>query len=218
MKKLLYFFIIAGIAIVVIPFLVKATTSGPLGGSTFASQADGEGVAWASPGNATSSNNVDTTASMTAASTTSQGLRVTGFNFNIPTGDTINGIQVEFERRRGTCTAGLAGIDDEHVYILKAGSVVGTDKQTDTLWATTDTYNSYGGVADLWGTTWTPADINGTTFGTELHAIIQAGEFPPAPPWSCIARVDHVRITITHTTPSGAIEVQRRRAIIIEPN
>jgi len=42
--------------------------------------------------------------------------------------------------------------------------VVGNDKSTDTRYYPTTTV-TYGGASDLWGTSWTAADINNSGFG-----------------------------------------------------
>ena len=57
-------------------------------------------------------------------------------------------------------------------------------------WPTTDTYVTYGGAGDLWGTTWNQTEINNPSFGAGLSAIVQNGT----------ANVDHMRITIYTTS------------------
>lgn len=76
---------------------------------------------------------------------------------------------------------------DQSVRLLKAGVITGNDyAQSTSAWTTTDTYTTYGGAADLWGTTWSEAEINASNFGAVFSASVQNG----------IARVDHLRITI----------------------
>lgn len=42
---------------------------------------------------------------------------------------------------------------------------MGTNKAvTGTTWGTTFSTVTYGGTNDLWGTTWTPSDINSANF------------------------------------------------------
>ncbi|MBL7933276.1 MAG: T9SS type A sorting domain-containing protein [Bacteroidia bacterium] len=76
---------------------------------------------------------------------------------------------------------------DNSVRLIKGGAITGSDfAQTTAAWPTTDTYTTYGGPTNLWGTTWTDSDINSTTFGAVLSASVQNGT----------AQVDHMRITI----------------------
>lgn len=81
---------------------------------------------------------------------------------------------------------------DHSVRLLKAGAVTGSDyAQTTSFWPTTDAYATYGGASDLWGTTWTTAEVNAANFGAVLSASVQNGT----------AQVDHMRITIySHST------------------
>lgn len=76
---------------------------------------------------------------------------------------------------------------DQSVRLLKAGVVTGNNyAQTTSAWTTTDTYTTYGGAGDLWGTTWTEAEVNANNFGAVFSASVQNGT----------ARVDHIRISI----------------------
>jgi hypothetical protein len=116
---------------------------------------------------------------------------LTNFGFNIPTGATINGIKVELKVARehsGNLT----------VQLLKAGPLgptpVGNAK---TFAAPTPTGNicnnssfiTQGGCTDLWGTTWTPSEINAANFGVRVNSSTSTG-----------ARVlDAVKITICYT-------------------
>jgi len=120
---------------------------------------------------------------------------LTNFGFNIPAGATINGIKVELKVARqhsGNLT----------VQLLKAGlqgpTPVGNAK---TFPAPTPTGNicnnssfeTQGGCEDLWGTTWTPSDINAANFGVRVDSSTSTG-----------ARVlDAVKITICYTPPAA---------------
>ncbi|MCU0361514.1 MAG: T9SS type A sorting domain-containing protein [Bacteroidia bacterium] len=76
---------------------------------------------------------------------------------------------------------------DQSVRLLKGGVITGNNyAQTTSAWTTTDTYTTYGGAADLWGTTWTEAEVNANNFGAVFSASVQNGT----------ARVDHLRMTI----------------------
>jgi hypothetical protein len=80
---------------------------------------------------------------------------------------------------------------DYSVRLKKASGLVGTDKAIiNTEWPTTDTYSTYGGAGDLWGTSWNYQDINSANFGVAFSAIVQNGT----------ATVDHMRITVFTTS------------------
>jgi hypothetical protein len=117
----------------------------------------------------------------------------TGFGFLIPATATINGILAEVNYRD---TAGLQ-IVEAFVKLLKAGSAVGNNKSTFAFLPTTATTVSYGGSADLWGTTWTPSDINAANFGI---ALVYAGGAGPDN-----AEVDFARITVFFTVPAPTV-------------
>lgn len=117
----------------------------------------------------------------------------TDFGFGIPSGATIDGIEAVIERREssfGTINT------DQRVRIVKGGSIGSTDKADASFWPTTYTKATYGGPSDLWGETWTPADINANDFGLALSALAAAGSFFPGD-------VDIFEITVYYTDAGG---------------
>ncbi len=103
--------------------------------------------------------------SMTPPGDPTQFLDLTGFNFNLPAGATINGIVVEIERQK---TANNRDIRDNTIQLLKAGNPVGQNKASTTGWINSDVTASYGGSTDLWMTTWTEAEIEASGFGLRI--------------------------------------------------
>jgi len=77
---------------------------------------------------------------------------------------------------------------DNSVRLTTTGGFKGVDKAkiTDVWPMTNDEYVTYGGPSDLWGTTWSVAEINSPDFGAAISAIIQNGG----------VSVDHMRITV----------------------
>ncbi len=75
---------------------------------------------------------------------------------------------------------------DYSVKLIKGGAIGGTDQAGTASWPTSDAYASYGSPTDLWGRTWTTADINASTFGAAIAARVQNGT----------VHVDHMRITV----------------------
>jgi hypothetical protein len=66
-------------------------------------------------------------------------------------------------------------------------------------WPATNTLVTYGGATDLWGTTWSPADINSPRFGVSIAAKTFA-DFKN----DSQARVDTVTIVVYYTPPAPA--------------
>ncbi|MFZ2049017.1 MAG: hypothetical protein WAV25_01845, partial [Minisyncoccia bacterium] len=141
---------------------------------------------WNAPGNASASDNAYSFVSSNPGAT-SHYLKATNYGFAIPNDAVINGILVEVERKMSGPTP---NITDNEIKIVKSdGSIGTTNKSTGALWTTTDTYVPYGGSSDLWGETWTPADINNANFGAVLSVITTLRT----------ANVDHIRITVYYT-------------------
>ena len=163
-------------------------TAGPNSGGTFADDTAVGTNAWGTPGNASASDDARATvAIVTAAPESSYYLKATGFGFAIPGGATIDGITVEIEQSKGNAAPTV----ENSVKIAKAGVIGGTDKSTAAALTTTDAYVTYGGAADLWGLTWTAADINAATFGAGFSVTLNGA--------TSTGRVDHIRITINYT-------------------
>jgi len=91
-------------------------------------------------------------------------LVTSGFGFNVPSSATITGIKLEIKRR---ALSGV-GLQDHAVSLLKSGTVLSTNKAISGVWTSTETSVSYGGPGDLWGTSWTPAEVNAPGFGAAL--------------------------------------------------
>jgi len=164
----------------------KATTRGVTSGPT---------VNWVNPGNIVSSNNVYTTASLSYGSVlteVSDYIRADYFGFDIPEFATIDGIVCSLERKASAANV----IQDYAVSILKNGSVpAGSDDKKYTLsyWPAFDATINYGSASDLWGTTWTPADINHVNTGFGVRAEYMPGY------GSATAYVDYMEMTVYYT-------------------
>lgn len=118
------------------------------------------------------------------------------FGFSIPVTATINGIIVEINRRKSVGNA-----SDFRVQLARGANNqtwVGDNKADTSLdWPSTLTRKTYGSSTDLWGTTWTPAQINNDTFPTEFGVglSVQADSIDPD------IFVDSLRVTV-HYTPN----------------
>jgi hypothetical protein len=85
-------------------------------------------------------------------------LKLTNFGFSIPTGSTILGITVELSNSSVVGTERF-----NSCRIVKNNVIVGTEKGDNSV--ITPSTKTVGGSSDLWGTTWTAADISASNFG-----------------------------------------------------
>jgi hypothetical protein len=170
---------------------VSAATAGPNNAGT-GSNVNGPGtVNWTDPGYITAGDTSYATAILGGAAT-SEYLQGTNYGFSIPLDATINGITVSIMRMD---SSGNGAIDAD-LYLLKAATIVGLNHaDTITKWPKEMPAApvTYGGTADLWGTTWTPDEINATGFGVSLSA------YNGHPIKDRPAYVDYMQITVTYT-------------------
>jgi len=154
-------------------------------------------VAWSNPSNAVSSNNFYATAALTKSSNTSNWLKGTNFDFvtgvtpAIENTATIDGIVVEIEQ----VGPGTGLYDNSLKIVDEEGTIGGTDHATATLWGA-EGYVSHGSSTDAWGLTLTGADVLDSSFGAALSVRLTGTT-------SQTASVDHIRMTVYYTNPSG---------------
>lgn len=165
-------------------------------------------VAWTSPGNITADDAAFAVSTVTAANPQTHYLKASTFGFTIPTGATINGITAEVERL--TESGNAPRNRDNVVQLIKGGTIQGNDKaDTTTDWTLTQTIKTYGSASDLWGLSFTDADINDSAFGLAFSAKTTTN--------SRNAQVDFIRLTVTYTANFGFpfVTAQRRRRHLI---
>lgn len=96
---------------------------------------------------------------------------LTGSNYslNIPSGATIDGIEVTVQ---AYYLSALRPSRDYRVQLKVGGSAVGSNKATLADWSTSETTRTYGGATDKWGLTseLTVANLNATGFGVEFQS------------------------------------------------
>lgn len=133
----------------------------------------------------------------------------TQLSSSVPAGSTINGITVKFERYNGD-GGELLTITDSAIYLTKDGTnTVGSNKSSGATWGITDPNilnESFGSSSDLWGATFTAAEINASTFGVMISPNIN---FTLGGSIGSNVKIDQIVIDINYTT-SG---VESRRAI-----
>lgn len=161
-------------------------------GSGTSEDRDGK-AAWGTPNNILASEG--TTANGQPGLDYTDWLRASNFGFAIPTGATIDGVEVTIERR-------ASGFRDDALYLFDGSANIGNNKaDTATGWTGSDLVVTYGGAADLWGATLTPAIINGSGFGLRFSVFDTIG--------TGIGRVDHVQIKVYYTEGGGATFIPR---------
>lgn len=118
-------------------------------------------------------------------------LVVNGFGFTIPTNATITGFEVNIERSdvNGKCK-------DNILSLINSGVITGNNKALNPAWPTTDAVQVYGSATDLWGATWTPADVNNSTFGIAFSWNRTGGGGGNA-----FAQIDLITIKVYYTQP-----------------
>lgn len=154
---------------------------------------DATGTAWVNPTRIRLKDGSLATLTLAAFATSSR-LKAIGYLKTIPLDATITGIRADWIYTETLLT--------HEVGLLKAGAPAGTVKTTA---GTVDgDYRYWGGDGDLWGTTWTPAQVNDNTSGSflrmfgdafggladadhEKHQVWWTPELPP--PYDCIIEV-----------------------------
>lgn len=176
------------------------STAGPNAPGTMASDNSVGTATWALPDNAKTSDDTRTYAQALAGTIEySYYLKATNFGFAIPTGATIDGISVSFERY-GHNTGEQQYVRDAIIKLVKNDTVSGDNKAaTSTRWPNTEGVYTYGGASDLWGNTLTASDVNANNFGAVLQVVITNNTK------MSIARgyVDFMSITVTYTESGG---------------
>jgi hypothetical protein len=159
---------------------------------------------WTSPSNAYTADTSYANTGTLANAANSPYLDLSNFGFNIPTSATISGIVVNIQRKAGVNSAANY-VTDTDVWLMKAaGATVGTNHaQASTVkWPTADAVQPYGTTSDLWGTTWTPANFNTSSFGVRIRAHGSCASTPT--PSGCTSAVtgyvNAVTVTVYWTT------------------
>ncbi|MEO6167862.1 MAG: T9SS type A sorting domain-containing protein [Chitinophagales bacterium] len=114
-----------------------------------------------------------------------RGLIGSDFGFNLPATSTVNGIALQINRKADIVHA----VKDSVIQLMKGYVPVGEKKKSNSFWPGIAHNKSYGGPTDLWGTTWTPAEINSGDFQVWLKAYNITEGYPTA-------SVDFFRVTV----------------------
>ena len=157
---------VLGISILAAPLAEAASTADLFPSSGTNVIRSGAEASWSNPGNVVADDTNYATVTLDN-NQDSNYLYASNFGFSIPTGSTITGITVNINRMGSA----LHHIRDYRLYMTKDGvNTTGNNLGlTTTDWPTTGLQTAtYGGTSNLWGTTWTPAQINSSSFGVLL--------------------------------------------------
>lgn len=113
---------------------------------------------WQNPGNATLDDGSYATVDVLDKDVATNSLLAHQFNFSIPSGSTINGIEVTVDRG---VFSGSNRVLDATVQLILDGYIL-SDNRADTVTEWTTGTKTYGGSSDLWGLTPTVGLINDT--------------------------------------------------------
>jgi hypothetical protein len=129
-------------------------------------------------------------------------LYLNGYGFSVPPGATIDGFELTVDYHDAGTDAVL---NDLGFALTKNGAVFHNSTvsggSVPTLGGPPDVMPVFGTSADLWGTTWTPAEVNGPSFGAAIQAFNNSTGVGRG-----IYNVDAVTVTV-HFTPIPSPEV-----------
>lgn len=179
----------------------------------------GSSFFWLNPSNAISSDNTYSTCRTSTIPVSNWSgytnyLTVNDFNGFIPSSSTINGITVSVERKNTlTGQADSLSVTTDAIFLMYdvagVATTIGSKKSSATTWTTSDSVETFGSSSDLWGRSWTAAEVNNANFGVALSAYLSYTYGVEGVGPNDAAQVDAVTVTIDYTDTGGT----RRRAI-----
>ncbi len=161
-------------------------------GNVASNECSSGGNGWLNSANVLNDNTATSLVLMTAAKPISECLDVTTIEGTIPSEAIINGIEVNIRGRANFLNA----VNDSTVVLLKGGVPVGNNYATGMTWTNSVTTFTYGGTTDLWGTTWTPAEINAADFGLRFQAGYVGSN-------NRQAQIQYIEINVCYTVVTG---------------
>ena len=110
------------------------------------------------------------------------------FGFNVPGGNTVEGIEVKLEASAST------GAGTIQVALSWNGDVSSTTPQSTATLTTSDAVYTLGSASDTWGRTWTPAELGNANFFVRVIAQ----------PNSNTVKVDALQVRPYHSRHGGS--------------
>ena len=162
---------------------------------------------WTNPNNIFTSNNVYAVTTNPVSNLNLTGyIYALGNGFSIPSGATIDGIEVSIEAKNQLSATGFrvrSGAND--LNLLYSGSVISGSfaPSTQTWTGNTDQTKIIGSSSDLWGCVLTPSVINDASFGIRTR-------FQNTNATTQTFSIDRIAITVYYTDSSGVQNSQQQ--------
>ena len=158
----------------------------------------GTNIDWLNPNNIFADDGVFADIVNDGVTNASEYIKGTNYGFTVPSGSTINGIEVTIKRRR-TNPSGGPVVNDALLYLIKGGTIQTgwTNKASGTNWPIINAAVTYGGPADMWGGTLSASDVNASNFGVALAIDLLDGST------TVQASLDSMTITVYYTPPTS---------------
>lgn len=118
----------------------------------------------------------------------SRGLIGSDFGFNLPATATVNGIVVKVSRKAEVSQS----VKDSFIQLQKGITPVGAKKKAKGYWDVEANIKTYGSATDLWGVSWSAADINSSDFSVWMKAYNTSAN-------AVQASVDFMRVTVYYS-------------------
>jgi hypothetical protein len=178
------------LVVFVLPSNANATTAvGPLSPTTGGWL--GGGSAWVGYAtNIYASDGVSASTTISNNGTGSKYLTSGGYGFSIPADATIDGIVVQVQ---GYDPGNNGGEHYEVQMKKKVAAFYAKNAKNSGYLTGSNSYYTFGSSSDLWGNTWTPADVNDPGFGVAIKAYGYTGD---------VVNVDYVTVTVYYTALS----------------
>ncbi len=153
------------------------------------------GSGWTTGGTVSNDNNY-TSSFISPDNSPSPSLDISGQNWNLPAGTTIQGIEVTIRKSEGG-TSSKKLVRDFTIQLLNGNNNVGNNlAKTNEDWSTSEQVSVYGGPTDLWGYNWDDRNIAnlGLRFQAEVYGNGKSNETETV-------RIDQVQIKVFYTPP-----------------
>lgn len=184
--------------------LLGAQSLGPNSGSQSSNYSIGGQQSWSNETNIVASDDVYAEIGNIPGTTGSfsEYLLVSGFNFDLPDGVTVFGVQVDIERSDPNQLT-----SDYSVRLVRGNIFSLEDKSTGTPFPSTDAYQSYGGSTDCWGDEISYKDIDNNDFGVAIAVQRNGNSGLTA------GRIDNIRVTVYYSFVTLPVTLQSFSAV-----
>lgn len=171
--------------------------------TSFSNAARSGGSDWTNPSNAGASDNSYATSATLTGTSTNYLVGTAADMSEIPSGATITGFKVRFERKQNNGIDG--GISTAWVRPVKGGVVAGTEQTVSASWPLSDALSAeIGGSGNLMGATFTESEAKDSGTGVAIACRDDAGS-------GTVGSIDVIEIAFEYTVAS----TRRRTALIV---